>query len=105
MSDSIIEEALQLTGVRAAALVRPPGTVAATSIDSKPLNAFFEMLYRSAYDLDKKAGLGTVAAVVVRTDKSQDLSLLIHEQKALAVVSEGSRPMQDLSVQVRNLLR
>ncbi|HYC53418.1 MAG TPA: hypothetical protein VEL28_00550 [Candidatus Binatia bacterium] len=105
MNDTVIDQALKLTGVRAAAVVRPPGTVAASNIESKPLNTFFEMLYRAAYELDRKAGLGSVSAVVVRTDKAQDLSLLMHDQKALAVVSEGTRPLADLSAEVRELLR
>ncbi|HYB98799.1 MAG TPA: hypothetical protein VEC57_06645 [Candidatus Limnocylindrales bacterium] len=105
MNDTVIEQARKLTGVQGAALVRPPGTVAASNIESKQLNTFFELLYRTAYELDRKAGLGNVSAVVVKTDKAGDLSLLIHDQKALALVSEGSRPLSELSAEVRDLLR
>ena len=43
--------------------------------------------------------------MLVRTDKDEDLSLLMKDKQALAIVSERSRPQNELFAEVSELLK
>ena len=105
MNKAIVDDVMKVRGVRGAAVIAPPGTIANSSIQQKELNEFFELLFKVALDGKSASALGEVKRVIVRTDKDEDLSLLIKDKQALAIVSERSRPQNELFAEVGELLQ
>lgn len=105
MSDNknIIDDVMKIRGIRGAAVVTASG-VAATNIAAKELNEFFELLFKVASDGNSGSALGEVRRILVRTDKDEDLSLVRKDNQALAIVSERSRPQNELFAEVGELL-
>lgn len=104
MNKSIVDDVMKIRGVRGAAVLAQSGEIANSSIGSKELNEFFELLFKVASD-GKSGSLGEVRRMMVRTDKEEDLSLLIKDKQALAIVSERSRPQTELFAEVNELLQ
>lgn len=100
---NIIDDVMKIRGIRGAAVVTPSG-VAVSNIAAKELNDFFELLYKVATDGNSASSLGEVRRVLVRTDKDEDLSLVKKDNQALAIVSERSRPQNELFAEVGELL-
>jgi uncharacterized protein len=105
MNKSIVDDVMKIRGVRGAAVLAQSGEVAGSNINSKELNEFFELLFKVAFDGKAASALGEVRRMVVRTDKDEDLSLLIKDKQALAVVSERSRPQNELFAELGELLQ
>ena len=105
MNKTIVDEVMKIRGVRGAAVLAQSGEVAGSSIAAKELNDFFELLFKVAFDGKRGAALGEVKRMVVRTDKEEDLSLVIKNKEALAIVSERSRPQTELFAEVNELLK
>jgi uncharacterized protein len=105
MKQTIVDEVMKIRGVRGAAVLAPSGEVASSSIKAKELNDFFELLFKVAFDGKSGSALGSVRRMVVRTDKEEDLSLVIKGKEALAIVSERSRPQTELFAEVNELLQ
>jgi hypothetical protein len=105
MNKSIVEDVMKIRGVRGAAVLGEKGEVAGSSIGSKELNEFFELLFKVAADGKSAQALGEVRRLVVRTDKEEDLSLVMKDKQALAVVSERSRPQSELFAELGELLK
>lgn len=105
MNKAIVEEVMKVRGVRGAAVLSPSGEIASSNIDPKELNDFFELLFRVAFEGEKSSALGDVKRILVRTDKDEDLSLLMKDKQALAIVSERSRPQNELFAEVGALLQ
>lgn len=105
MNKAIVDEAMKIRGVRGAAVLSGEGTVSNSTIAQKELNDFFELLFNTASDGKSTAALGAVKRMVVRTNKDEDLSLLIKGKEALAIVSERSRPQNELFAEVGELLQ
>lgn len=105
MSDNknIIDDVMKIRGIRGAAVVTASG-VAVTNIAAKELNEFFELLFKVASDGNSGSALGDVRRILVRTDKDEDLSLVRKDNQALAIVSERSRPQNELFAEVGELL-
>lgn len=103
-SKSIIEDVMKIRGIRGAAVIAQSGEVAATNIAAKELNGFFELLFRVASEGKSASSLGSVRRMIVRTDKEEDLSLVMKDNQALAIVSERSRPQAELFAEVGELL-
>ncbi|MBI5506649.1 MAG: roadblock/LC7 domain-containing protein [Deltaproteobacteria bacterium] len=104
MKETVIEEAMRIRGVRGVAVVGQSGKVSASSIDARELNEFFELLFRVASPSDSDSGLGAVKRIMVRTDRAEVLSLMMHSKEALGIVSEKWRPMAELCADVKALL-
>lgn len=105
MSDNknIIDDVMKIRGIRGAAVVTASG-IAVTNIAAKELNEFFELLFKVASDGNSGSALGDVRRILVRTDKDEDLSLVRKDNQALAIVSERSRPQNELFAEVGELL-
>ena len=82
----------RIAGITGAAVLAQSGEIANSNIGSKELNEFFELLVKVAYDGKSATALGEVRRMLVRTDKDEDLSLMLKDKQALAIVSERSRP-------------
>ena len=104
MNKSIVEDVMKVRGVRGAAVLAQSGEVASSSISSKELNELFQLLFKVAVDGKAASALGAVQRLIVRTDKDEDLSLLMKDKQALAIVSERSRPQIELFAEVSELL-
>jgi hypothetical protein len=105
MNKSIVDEVMKIRGVRGAAVLAGSGEVANSTITSKELNEFFELLYKVAFEGKSGSALGEVRRMVVRTDKDEDLALVMKNKEALAIVSERSRPQTELFAEVSDLLQ
>ena len=105
MNKTIVDDVMKIRGVRGAAMLGEKGEVANSSIASKELNEFFELLFKVAYDGKSHSALGEVRRMMVRTDKEEDLALLLKDKQALAIVSERSRPQNELFAEVAELLK
>ena len=105
MNTSVVDQVMQLRGVRGAAVIEASGGITASKIPSKELAEFFELLFRMAGEKDGAASLGEVRSFLVRTDKQEDLSLLFKGGNGLAIVSERSRPQKELHAEVGELLK
>ncbi len=105
MNKAIVDDVMKVRGVRGAAVLAGQGTVSNSTIPQKELNDFFELLFKTAFDGKSTSALGPVHRVVVRTDKDEDLSLMIKDKEALAIVSERSRPQNELFAEVGELLK
>lgn len=105
MNKSIVDEVMKVRGVRGAAVLDQSGEVANATIAAKELNEFFELLYKVAFEGKTTSALGEVQRMHVRTDKDEDLSLLVKDKQALAIVSERSRPQTELFAEVGALLQ
>ena len=105
MNKNIVDEVMKIRGVRGVAVLAGSGEVANSTIASKEINEFFELLYKVAFEGKSNAALGEVKRMLVRTDKDEDLSLLMKNKEALAVVSERSRPQNELFAEVGELLQ
>ena len=105
MNKSIVEDVMKIRGVRGAAVLGPNGAIANSNIAAKELNEFFELLFKVAFDGKTASALGEVKRLLVRTDKDEDLSLLMKDKQALAIVSERSRPQNELFTEVGELLQ
>lgn len=105
MNKTIVDDVMKVRGVRGAAVLAQSGEVANSSIAAKELNEFFELLFKVAFDGKGGSALGEVKRMLVRTDKDEDLSLLIKNKQGLAIVSERSRPQTELFAEVNELLQ
>ena len=105
MNKSIVDDVMKIRGVRGVAVVAQSGEIAGSSIGSKELNEFFELLFKVAFEGKNAAALGEVRRMVVRTDKDEDLSLVMKNKQALAIVSERSRPQNELFAEISALLQ
>ena len=105
MNKAIVDDVMKIRGVRGAALLAASGEIANSSIGSKELNEFFELLFKVAFEGKSAASLGEVRSMMVRTDKEEDLSLVMKDKQALAIVSERSRPQTELFAEVGELLK
>lgn len=104
MNKSIVDDVMKVRGVRGAAVLSQSGEIANSNIGAKELNEFFELLHKVAVG-GKATALGEVQRVLVRTDKDEDLSLVVKDKHALAIVSERSRPQTELFAEVSALLK
>lgn len=105
MKDTILDDAGKIRGVRGAAALDPPGKILASNVESKELNAFFESISVVATAGTPAKTLGGILAIAVRTDKDNDLSLVIQDKQALALVSDRSRPATEVVGEARELLK
>ncbi|HEY2772853.1 MAG TPA: hypothetical protein VGK20_02245 [Candidatus Binatia bacterium] len=105
MNKSIVEEVMKIRGVRGAALVGEKGEVAGSTIGAKELNEFFGLMFKVAVEGKNATALGEVRRMLVRTNKDEDLSLVMKDKQALAIVSERSRPQSELFAEVGELLK
>ena len=105
MNKSIVDDVMKIRGVRGAAVLTQSGEVASSNIGSKELDEFFELLFKVAFEGKSSSALGEVRRMLVRTDKEEDLSLVMKDKQALAIVSERSRPQTELFAEVSELLQ
>jgi len=105
MNKSIVDDVMKIRGVRGAAVLTQSGEVASSSIGSKELDEFFELLFKVAFEGKSSSALGEVRRMLVRTDKDEDLSLVMKDKQALAIVSERSRPQTELFAEISELLQ
>jgi uncharacterized protein len=104
MNKTIVDDVMKIRGVRGAAVLASSGEIASSSIGQKELNEFFELLFKVAFEGKSASSLGAVRRMMVRTDKDEDLSLMMKDKQALAIVSERSRPQTELFAEVGELL-
>ena len=104
MNKTIVDDVMKIRGVRGAAVLASSGEIASSSISQKELNEFFELLFKVAFEGKSASSLGAVRRMMVRTDKDEDLSLMMKDKQALAIVSERSRPQTELFAEVGELL-
>lgn len=104
MNKTIVEDLMKIRGIRGAAMLAASGEIANSTIGQKELNEFFELLFKVAFDGKSGSALGEVRRMMVRTDKDEDLSLVMKDKQALAIVSERSRPQTELFAEVSELL-
>jgi uncharacterized protein len=105
MNKTIVDDVMKIRGVRGAAVLASSGEIANSSIGQKELNEFFELLFKVAFEGKTASSLGEVRRMMVRTDKEEDLSLMMKDKQALAIVSERSRPQTELFAEVGELLQ
>lgn len=105
MNKSIVDEVMKVRGVRGAAVLAQSGEIANSNIGAKELNDFFELLFKVAVEGKSATALGEVKRMLVRTDRDEDLSLVMKDKQALAIVSERSRPQTELFAEVNELLQ
>jgi predicted regulator of Ras-like GTPase activity (Roadblock/LC7/MglB family) len=105
MNKSIVDEVMKVRGVRGAAVISPAGEVSNSNIGAKDLAEFFGLLFKVASDGKSASALGEVKRVFVRTDKDEDLSIVLKNKHGLAIVSERSRPQTELFAEVGELLK
>lgn len=105
MNKAIVDDVMKIRGIRGAAVLGQSGEVANSTIGSKEINELFQLLFKVAIDNKTAGALGEVQRMVVRTDKEEDLSLLMKNKQALAIVSERSRPQNELFAEVGELLK
>ena len=105
MNKAIVEDVMKIRGIRGAAVLGQSGEVANSNISSKEINELFQLLFKVAFDGKGPSALGEVQRMVVRTDKDEDLSLVVKNKQALAIVSERSRPQNELFAEVGELLK
>lgn len=105
MNKAVLDKVMQVRGVRGAAIFEPSGEISESRIDSKELTDFFELLHRMANEKDGASTLGDVRRILVRTDRQEDLSLVLKDKNSLAIVSERSRPQTELFAEVTELLK
>lgn len=105
MNKTIVDDVMKVRGVRGAAVLGDSGAIANTTIAAKELNQYFEALYKVTVEGKSASALGGVRRVIVRTDKDEDLALVMKDKQALAIVSERSRPQTELFAEVGELLK
>lgn len=106
MNKAVLDKVMQVRGVKGAAILESSGEVSASRMDSKELVEFFGLLHRMANEQDGAPKLGEIRRIVVRTtDNEEDLSLVLKDKNALAIVSERSRPQTELFAEVTELLQ
>jgi hypothetical protein len=105
MNKAIVDDVMKIRGIRGAAVLGQSGEVANSTIGSKEINELFQLLFKVAIDNKTSGALGEVQRMIVRTDKEEDLSLLMKNKQALAIVSERSRPQNELFAEVGELLK
>ncbi len=105
MNKAVLDKVMQVRGVKGAAILESSGEVSASRMDSKELVEFFGLLHRMANEQDGAPKLGDIRRIVVRTDNEDDLSLVLKDKDALAIVSERSRPQTELFAEVTELLQ
>jgi predicted regulator of Ras-like GTPase activity (Roadblock/LC7/MglB family) len=105
MNKAVLDKVMQVRGVKGAAILESSGEVSASRMDSKELVEFFGLLHRMANEQDGAPKLGDIRRIVVRTDNEEDLSLVLKDKNALAIVSERSRPQTELFAEVTELLQ
>jgi hypothetical protein len=105
MNKSIVDDVMKIRGIRGAALLGQAGEVAGSNISSKEITELFQLLFKVAVDGKGPSALGEVQRMIVRTDKEEDLSLVMKNKQALAIVSERSRPQNELFAEVGDLLK
>ena len=105
MNKTIVEDVMKIRGIRGAAVLGQSGEVANSTISSKEITELFQLLFKVAFDGKNASALGEVQRLIVRTDKEEDLSLVMKNKQALAIVSERSRPQNELFAEVGELLK
>ena len=105
MNKTIVDDVMKIRGVRGAAVLAQSGEIANSNIGSKELNELFQLLVKVACEGKSAQTLDEVRRVIVRTDKEEDLALVMKDKQALAIVAERSRPQNELFAEVSELLK
>ncbi len=105
MKDSIIDDVMNLKGVRGAVLTDDMGEIITSSIESTDVNDFVGFVAGVVNVFEEASGLGSVQNICIKSNKEDNLSVFIGGEKALGVQSSNRVSVRTLKQQVDDLLQ
>ncbi len=105
MKESIVDEVINIKGVKSAALVSSMGDITASSIEEMELNEFISFLSGISKAFEKTSNLGGLKSVTLKSSTEDNLTLYLEDEQTLCVVSGGKISIRMLNQQIDNVLQ
>ncbi|WP_293266904.1 ATP/GTP-binding protein [Neptunomonas sp.] len=105
MKDAIIDDVMNLKGVRGAVLTDDMGEIITSSIESPEVNDFVGFVAGVVKVFEEASGLGSVHNICVKSNTEDNLSIFVGGDKALGVQSSNRVSVRTLKQQVDDLLQ
>lgn len=105
MKDSIVDDLLNIKGVQGAVLADAMGDIITSSLDDSVLDDFIGFMAGMVPVLEQASDFGQVRSVVLKSDKSENLSVFVEEAQVLGVLSGNRASVRILHQQIDDLLQ
>ncbi len=105
MKESIVDEVMNIKGVKSVALVSSMGDITASSIEEAELNEFISFLSGISKAFEKTSNLGGLKSVTLKSSAEDNLTLYLEDEQTLGVVSGGKISVRMLNQQIDNVLQ
>lgn len=105
MKDSIIDDVMNLKGVRGAVLTDDMGEIVTSSIESTEVNDFVGFVAGVVKVFEEVSDLGPVQNIVIKSSKEDNLSVFVGGDQALGVQSSNRVSVRTLKQQIDDLLQ
>ena len=105
MEESIVDEVMDIKGVKSAVLISSMGDITASSIEDVEFNEFISFLSGIAKAFEKIANLGELKSVTLKSSVEDNLTIYLEDEQALCAVSGGKISVRMLNQQIDNVLQ
>jgi signal recognition particle receptor subunit beta len=105
MKDAIIDDVMNLKGVRGAVLTDDMGEIITSSIESTEVNDFVGFVSGVVKVLEDVSDLGPVQSIIIKSNTEDNLSVFVGGEQALGVQSSNRVSVRALKQQVDDLLQ
>lgn len=105
MKDSIVDDLLNIKGVQGAVLADAMGDIITSSLDDSVMDDFIGFMAGMVPVLEQASDFGQVRSVVLKSDKSDNLSVFVEEAQVLGVLSANRASVRILHQQIDDLLQ
>ncbi len=105
MKDSIVDDVMNVKGVRGAALTDDMGDIVSSSIESGDVNDFVGFVAGIAKVFEEVSDLGAVQSIMIKSSQEDNLSVFLGSENALGVQSSNRVSLRALKQQVEDLLQ
>ncbi len=105
MKDSIVDDVMNVKGVRGAALTDEMGDIVSSSIESGEVNDFVGFVAGIAKVFEEVSDLGAVQSIMIKSSQEDNLSVFLGAENALGVQSSNRVSLRALKQQVEDLLQ
>lgn len=105
MKESIVDEVMNIKGVKSAALVSSMGDITTSSIEDVEFNEFISFLSGIAKAFENTSNLGELKSVTLKSSVEDNLTIYLEDEQTLCVVSSGKVSVRMLNQQIDNVLQ
>jgi len=103
MNESLVEEVMEVRGVKGAALIRPMGEVAASNLGSQELTDFLGFLFAMVPLLKSPPDWGDLRGIVATSNSNDAFCIFLQDDEALGVVADQQVSIRALRDEIDEL--